>query len=182
MKHKLHLVAFLYIIYPFWFIKSGADPGFDFHGGGGAKDYVRERTSRAPGRARSLLRSGVQGSLKGHGSSRGFDALCAIWAFLIQNGIKIHSLSNFRGRALVAPPLNPPLKMPFSSERTVSYSCLYHICHASYCETGEAEADDTSIHFRSENSPINNTMWFGRPRILFRTRMFASRFIHVRKP
>ena len=51
---------------------SGADPGFSFRGGGGggAKDCIRERTLRA--RNPKSLSAGIQGPLKGPGSSRGF--------------------------------------------------------------------------------------------------------------
>ena len=49
---------------------SGADPGFSFGGGGDAKDYMRERTLRA--RNPKSLSAGIQGPLKGPGSSRGF--------------------------------------------------------------------------------------------------------------
>ena len=49
----------------------GADPGFSFRGGGGAqKDYMRERTLRE--RNPKSLSAGIQGPLKGPGSSRVF--------------------------------------------------------------------------------------------------------------
>ena len=53
---------------------SGADTGFSFRGGGGAKDYMRERTLRT--RNPKSLSAGIQGPLKGPGSALGvFDAL-----------------------------------------------------------------------------------------------------------
>ena len=50
-------------------LAAGADPGFSWGGGGGrgAKDYVPARTLRAQNR--SHFRQGVQGPLKGPGSS-----------------------------------------------------------------------------------------------------------------
>ena len=48
---------------------SGADPGFSF-AEGGAKDYMRERTLRA--QYPKSLSAGIQGPLKGPGSSRVF--------------------------------------------------------------------------------------------------------------
>ena len=49
----------------------GSDPGFSFGGGGGgANDYMRERSLQA--RNPKSLSAGVQGPLKGPGSSRGF--------------------------------------------------------------------------------------------------------------
>ena len=46
---------------------TGADPGFSWGGGGGAKDCVCAHTPRA--RSTKSLTAGVQGTLKGPGSS-----------------------------------------------------------------------------------------------------------------
>ena len=69
----------------------GADPGFLFRGGGGggAKDFVSAGTLRA-WKSKSLS-AGVQGPLKGPGSSGVYLCSHAIWALflslLIQTGI-----------------------------------------------------------------------------------------------
>ena len=55
---------------PLLIILPGADPGFSFRGGGGAKDYIRERTLLA--RNPKSLSAGIQGPLKSPGSSRFF--------------------------------------------------------------------------------------------------------------
>ena len=81
-------------------------------GGGGAKDYVRARTSRA--RSPKSLTSGVQ--LWALDALGVFDALSRYLSLTFKhsdtkwNKTK-HSRSNFRGRTPVAPPLNPPLIM-----------------------------------------------------------------------
>ena len=75
-------------------------------GGGGAKYYVSARTSLT--RIPKSLTTGVQGPLKGSGSSRGFDALsCAIWALFSSIPLQFFFFF-FRGR-LLRTPLNPLL-------------------------------------------------------------------------
>ena len=88
-----------------------ADPGFSWGGGGGAKDDTRSRTSRA--RSPKSFTAGVQGPLKGPGSSSlGFlmlsRAILAIFLIiLIQHGIlKTTVYLNLGGVACCPPP--PP--------------------------------------------------------------------------
>ena len=50
-------------------LKAGADPGFSFRGGGGAKGYVPACTIRAQNQTH-FRQGSMQGSLKGPESSR----------------------------------------------------------------------------------------------------------------
>ena len=92
---------------------SGADPGFSFGGGGGRKMLCCSThiTSAEPN---SLL-AGVQGPLKGPGSSRVVLMLSsAIWALHLSILIedldlkKKHSWSNFRGARACCACCPPP--------------------------------------------------------------------------
>ena len=92
---------------------TAAGPGFSLGGGGGARDYVPARTytSAEP----NSLFVGVQGLLKGPGSSWGFYAISCYLSLVFKHSDtkwakKKKSQSNFRGEgAPIAPPLDPPL-------------------------------------------------------------------------
>ena len=93
----------------FWYdcyTKTGTDPGFSFRGG--AKDYVPAHTLRA--RNRTHFWQGVQGPLKGPGSSRVvFNALSRYLSLIFMHSekkiwLKKHCWSNFRGGACLLPP------------------------------------------------------------------------------
>ena len=106
----------LHKLYMYHQYMAGADPGFSFRGGGGGRKRLCARTHITSAEPSSLS-AGVQGPLKGPGSSRVVLMLSrAIWALflsiLMNNWIKKNIVDPIlAGHMPVAPPppLDPPL-------------------------------------------------------------------------